>query len=775
MWTPYTPSLTNQPYFAASCENASSDIRTPFTSAPADRRSFAGLTESSLYDAPHQINHAVTAAPADRDNQHGAFAVNHNPNHVAHQDGALAGNPAADQHGALAANHALALDHGANQHGAHSGPFSAAFPASSLPLMSVPCHVPQVSNSAVQALRAADLSTQEGFGRGGVCKRERRPSAVDSAAGQARPRRGSVGEKRDLVGCEYVPPAPGDCDDHDDDGDGDAGDEGFNPAPTSAPAALLPGSPRLAASTPAARFHAAPAVKPGSDAPAALAAAAPAAGPIAGLGLTAEPGGVQGGAARRRLGMSREERKREDLEAAARRINETMGSLGDVLLQAIGEVMYYPCTEPGRPPEARSILGDYLPAGTATDLASLRKTRDPHVHYAFFRSEELFVDRVVECWLQDQLPALRRFLLSQIRLYRYRLCNNCRKTWTGPVDLQRAPASPFVQRALNSPAIVNRAPATNHGSLAPPAPMAPRPTEAASVNPQVPAPGSGAGGFGGGGGGAPLAALRAQEPASSSWCAAPSALMVPALRKDGRPDSELRSRGLISFVQPKPPRNPPKKSRRSRKLLRSAAVDPSLERDATARTATAAAAARGGPDTADSRSATTWASAPSIASWFAPPGPVAAAATASSMVPLATFGPIGPAAVDVSLRAPALPMSTVGAQGPVALTSFIHGPAPVASVQLSPCSTLFSTPRSTPCPATPCLTPYSSNSTPSLSDSALTPGHNSDLGHVSLSSARGSTTTSKTRKKSASHSELNDERPPLRARFNDPPSDANPS
>ena len=111
--------------------------------------------------------------------------------------------------------------------------------------------------------------------------------------------------------------------------------------------------------------------------------------------------------ARKRNNMSREERKKEDMQKVVDRIDALSGRLKE----AMGQVVYYPQSCPtslltnGKPAEqARDSLRQHLPIGTATDLASLRKNRDPHVHYTFYASEYDYIER--------ELNALRRHLLQ---------------------------------------------------------------------------------------------------------------------------------------------------------------------------------------------------------------------------------------------------------------------------------------------------------------------------------------------------------------------------
>jgi hypothetical protein len=104
-------------------------------------------------------------------------------------------------------------------------------------------------------------------------------------------------------------------------------------------------------------------------------------------------------------------------------------------------VVHYPNNKES--PSRASTLALHLPAGTSTDLKTLKKTRDPHVHYTFYESQVASIHQQMDQFIEGKLADLRRLLVQQARLYRYRLCNNCRKVYTDPVDFANAALSPF--------------------------------------------------------------------------------------------------------------------------------------------------------------------------------------------------------------------------------------------------------------------------------------------------------------------------------------------
>jgi len=182
---------------------------------------------------------------------------------------------------------------------------------------------------------------------------------------------------------------------------------------------------------------------------AATVAAAAAAAAADGGGAGGGDGGAYLGKRRKRTNMSRDDRKKEDIQKLMDHIESTNVDLKMSLKNAMGEVVFYPNSDPSRPANTRDILREYLPVGTDIDPLSLRKNRDPHVHYAFYESECLFVTKQIDQGMQA-LQALKRHLLQQIRLYRYRLCNNCRKVWSGPVDLLKSNLSPYQEQTATA-------------------------------------------------------------------------------------------------------------------------------------------------------------------------------------------------------------------------------------------------------------------------------------------------------------------------------------
>lgn len=283
---------------------------------------------------------------------------------------------------------------------------------------------------------------------------------------------------------------------------------------------------------------------------------------------------------RRRTNMSREERKSEDIQNITAFIAQSLNSLGDSLNKSAGEYVYYPYSAPGCLTQSREFLHQYLPVGTPIDVASLRRIRDPHVHYTFFRSQVLFVSTEIE----KTLANLQRYLVYQINQYRYRLCNNCRKTWGGTYNLQKSPLSPYqeslLQNSNNTSSSSPTHPSLSASVLAsissslPIVSVKPHPTSvtltapapATAVAPPLPLPLPV---------GAPSLAssvsssFSATATTTSSWTSDMASLIVPAITKNGLPDLALRERGVFSVVQPKRNRRQNKKKKSEHEELES--------------------------------------------------------------------------------------------------------------------------------------------------------------------------------------------------------------
>jgi hypothetical protein len=188
-------------------------------------------------------------------------------------------------------------------------------------------------------------------------------------------------------------------------------------------------------------------------------------GAAGGLGAAVGSGG--GGAARgpadARKALSRAERKASDLGDIAASVDARCARLAAALKGALAQVVLYPRiarsgdAEAPRSGDAEAPAGphaagpddaqdtanavvdavaaavtpvaDHLPAGCEATEAFLSTCRDPHLHHAFYESEHLAMTLQIDAHMAD----LRQFVLAQVRRYRHRLCNNCRRSmrWQG--------------------------------------------------------------------------------------------------------------------------------------------------------------------------------------------------------------------------------------------------------------------------------------------------------------------------------------------------------
>lgn len=213
----------------------------------------------------------------------------------------------------------------------------------------------------------------------------------------------------------------------------------------------------------------------------------------------------------------RAERKAAEIRSIEAQIDATLLSLGASLKKAMGETVHYPT---GAPDDFRlhlpgaGTIGIIAPTSADSAPISVQGIRDPHVHFTYYESKRLFM----EMELEHHLHALHRVILPNVNMYRNRLCANCR-SWTGAVDYSKAPLSSFQTQCRAHPTTFRFKPR-------------PRPHISTSSSVATAAP-----------------AAKPKKPAKR-W----DSVIVPAVKKDGRPDLELQRKGVFSVISTKPKR-----------------------------------------------------------------------------------------------------------------------------------------------------------------------------------------------------------------------------
>jgi hypothetical protein len=227
-------------------------------------------------------------------------------------------------------------------------------------------------------------------------------------------------------------------------------------------------------------------------------------------------------AEKKALKQARAEGKRKDECAAHQRIDQVCNELAQSLKRAISQVIYYPLTPAptssmsmassssssssaaaaaaasssvglvvgggggGGGGEGREWLKPHLPVGVLSAYDVLKKLRDPHIHYAFFESEFLQIQSVIKQH-NAKVQELQKYLRTRVNHFKNRLMNNRKKKYTGgPIDLSKAPLTPFQQEnqhLMTDDAVVHVKP--QRTVIAPPVPITTNWNAVAGIVPAV--------------------------------------------------------------------------------------------------------------------------------------------------------------------------------------------------------------------------------------------------------------------------------------------------
>jgi hypothetical protein len=148
---------------------------------------------------------------------------------------------------------------------------------------------------------------------------------------------------------------------------------------------------------------------------------------------------------------ARIEKKLDALASIEAHVDASCAELAATLKRVMADVVHHPRSDPScSEQEAQERRLPHLPLGTPVDSARLAAERDPHVHYTYYQSQTALIRQE----LQRTFADMNHRLEQDIRLYRCRLCNNRRKTWTGPVNFAAAAPSPLLLAHARAPAIL---------------------------------------------------------------------------------------------------------------------------------------------------------------------------------------------------------------------------------------------------------------------------------------------------------------------------------